>query len=154
MQIVNILKTEKFQQLTDRYYPYFALSLLFILILSTASAIWYDEARMDRDMLPFVATTQLRASVSFDGRYFVISNLDDYDWKYVKLQINSGLLGGGYSLKTRMVDAGSTIYMDSIEFADVGGNHPARDQIKPQNFTIWCDTPCGYGYWYREWENI
>lgn len=154
MHINIIARTEKLSQLANQYYPYFLLGLFILLMLSTGSAIWLDEARMDRDSLPFVSSMQLNASVTFDGKYFVISNADDFNWKYVKMQVNTGLMGGGYSVKTRMVDARSTIFMDSIEFADQSGNHLKPDQIKPQNFTIWCDTPSGYGYWYREWEKI
>ena len=133
-------------------YDYFALSILLGMAVAAGLLMRSDEKLWERDFLPFVATVRLNAEVNFNGREFVIVNHDAYDWAFVKLQVNTGLREGGYVLRTRKIGAGKTMLLDSSRFANADGTPFDPRFIKPHNFSLWCDIPAGYGYWYREWE--
>ena len=98
------------------------------------------------------ATIDLNATVRFTGTQFVIVNKDNFDWANVKLEVNSGLLKGGFVLKTQRMSAGETYTVGAMQFAKRDGTILNPFTIKPQNFSIWCDTPRGKGFWYGEWE--
>ena len=110
----------------------------------------------DKTEKPSTSTSQamidLKASVSFTGTQFVIVNKDNFDWTNVKLEVNSGLLKGGFVLKTQRMTAGETYTVGAMQFAKGDGTRLNPFTTKPQNLSIWCDTPRGKGFWYGAWE--
>ncbi len=50
----------------------------------------------------------LNASVRFTGTQFIITNEDKSDWKNVEMEINAGIVRGGYSLKHQVIKAWET----------------------------------------------
>lgn len=98
------------------------------------------------------STIDLNASVNFTGEQFVIANEDNFDWTDVKLEVNSGLLKGGYVLRTKKMIAGETYTVGALQFAKGDGTKLNPFAVKPLNFSIWCDTPKGKGFWYGSWE--
>jgi hypothetical protein len=142
----------RIREIAVRFYDYFAISILLGLMVTAGLLMRSDEKLWERDFLPFVASVHLNAEINFNGREFVIVNHDAYDWTFVKLQVNTGLREGGYVLRTRKIRAGKTILLDSSRFANADGMPFDPRFIKPRNFSVWCDIPAGYGYWYREWE--
>jgi len=98
------------------------------------------------------STIDLKASVRFTGTQFVITNNNSFDWTNVKLEVNSGLLRGGFVLKTKRICAGETYTVRAMQFAKGDGNRFNPLTNKPLNFSIWCDTPEGKGFWYGSWR--
>lgn len=94
----------------------------------------------------------LNASVSFTGTQFVITNNDSFNWNDVELEINSGLLKGGYKLKAVLISAGQTYTVGALQFAKGDGERFNPITIKPQSLNIFCNTSKGRGFYSGKWE--
>jgi len=94
------------------------------------------------------ATITLNASVSFTGTEFIIVNNDDFDWTNVTLRVNSGLVWGGFDFKTPRINAGGKYAVGAMQFVKSDGTRFNPFKTKPQNFSIWSDTPRGEGIYY------
>jgi len=106
-------------------------------------------------MSPSTPTTteiDLNASVNFTGTQFVITNNDRSAWRNVEMKINSGLVAGGYVLKTDRIEAGTTYTVGAMQFAKADGTRFDPFTMKPQKFSIQGDTPAGTRWWYGGWE--
>ena len=92
------------------------------------------------------------ASIYFDGERFAITNNNDYEWTNVRFEVNSGLLSGGYVLKHSPMEAGHIYSVEALQFCKADGTKLNPQTTKPQNFSIFCDTPAGpaTGSWYGE----
>jgi hypothetical protein len=90
----------------------------------------------------------LRAYVNFTGSQFVIRNDDEFDWVNVKMEINPGILRGGYSLETGRIVRGQTYTVGAMQFAKGDGTRFNPFAMKPQSFVITCDR----GFWSGGWE--
>jgi hypothetical protein len=89
-------------------------------------------------------TVDLIPSVEFTGTKFVIININDFDWTNVELRVN-----GKYVIKTKRIKTYETYTVGAMQFTKVSdGTRFNPLLMKPQEFTIWCDTPEGRGYWY------
>ncbi|MCK4751930.1 MAG: hypothetical protein KAS75_00685 [Planctomycetes bacterium] len=109
------------------------LGLLLFLILAVGS--------VDSD------SDDLNASVEFTGSQFVIENKDSFDWTNVELKVNSD-----YVLKVRRMTAGEIYTVGAMQFAKSGGEKFNPFTHKALNFSIYCDTPSGMGFYYGGWE--
>jgi len=98
------------------------------------------------------STVDLAAQVRFTGTQIVIRNADPFDWTNVKLEINSGLVRGGFVLNVSRISAGQEYTVGAMQFAKGDGERFNPLTHKPQNFTISCDTPRGRGFYYGEWK--
>jgi hypothetical protein len=96
----------------------------------------------------------LNASVSFTGTQFIIKNNDNYDWLNVKMEVNGGLLKGGFILKYDRVIAGETYTVGALQFAKGDGTRLNPFVIKPQSFDIYCYDSKGnlIASWHGGWE--
>ena len=122
--------------------------ILIVIILIIALAIVGFKSCNKTDKS---STIDLTASVNFTGTQFVIINIDDFDWTNVILEVNSGLLKGGFAFETQRMSAEETYTVSAMQFAKRGdGTRLNPFTTKPQNFSIRCDTPKGRGYWYGE----
>lgn len=92
-------------------------------------------------------TIDLSASVIFTESQFVITNLDDFDWTNIKLDVNSGIVKSGYVLKTQRMEGGEVYTVGAMQFAKGDGTRLNPFTTKVLNFTISCDTPRGHGFW-------
>jgi len=79
---------------------------------------------------------QIKASVSFTGTQFVITNYEDHDWVNVRFELNPGLISSGYTLKVRLIEAGTTYTVGAMQFANSKGERFNPYQMKPQKFNI------------------
>jgi len=79
---------------------------------------------------------QIKASVSFTGTQFVITNHEDHDWVNVRFELNPGLISSGYTLKVRLIEAGTTYTVGAMQFANSKGERFNPYQMKPQKFNI------------------
>jgi len=98
------------------------------------------------------STVDLNASVRFTGSQFVIENKDSFDWTNVKLEVNSKTFSSGYILRVGRMTAGETYTVGAMQFAKSGGEKFNPFTHKALNFSIWCDTPSGKGFYYGGWE--
>jgi len=78
----------------------------------------------------------IKASVSFTGTQFVITNHESRDWINVRFEVNPGLLSSGYTLKVRKVEAGSTYTAGAMQFANSKGERFNPFLQKPKEFHI------------------
>ncbi len=62
---------------------------------SSSSPKTYKPSKPSKPKRP-----DLNATVVFTGSQFVISNHNNFDWTNVKLEINSGIIRGGHTLRT------------------------------------------------------
>lgn len=96
----------------------------------------------------------LDAYIHFDGERFAIINNNDYDWTNVRFEVNSGLglPSGGYALKHPPMQAGNIYSVEALQFCKADGTKLNPQTTKPQNFSIFCDTPAGpaTGSWHEQ----
>lgn len=124
---------------------------LFIVVIAAIIALAPEESKKPSSTTSS-ATIDLEASVRFDGSQFIITNQDSFDWTTVKLEVNSGLLTGGYVLKVKRLEAGHVYTVGALQFAKGDGTRLNPWKVKPQKFSIWCDVPRGKGFWYGEFN--
>ena len=94
----------------------------------------------------------LKASVVFNQRQFVISNKDSFDWTNVRLEINYGLMSSGYQLKVPRIAAGQTYTVGAMQFAKSDGTRFNPRTTKAQKLFISCDTPNGKATYFGTWD--
>lgn len=126
--------------------------LIFLGVIVIIAFIIFSGGDGENEKETKPSSIDLTASVSFTGTQFVIINLDTFDWTNVRLEVNSGLLKSGYVLKTQRMSSEETYTVGAMQFAKGDGTRLNPFTTKPQNFSIWCDTPRGKGFWYSEWR--
>lgn len=80
----------------------------------------------------------LNATVDFTGTQFVITNNDKFDCRGAKMEINGGLLKGGYVLEGYILEAGKVYTVGAMQFTTGDGTRFNPINIKPKNFWIGC----------------
>lgn len=127
------------------------IGCLVIIIIGIILAVIFNTTSGPKSSGPREEIT-LNAAVRFTGTQFVISNNDSFDWKDVKIEINSGLIKGGYEYKTGLIEAKKTYTIGAALFAKSDGTRFNPFVIKPQNVTISATTPSGRAYYTGSWE--
>lgn len=79
-----------------------------------------------------------QAGVDFTGTQFVIANLDDLACQNAKMEINGGLLKGGYVYEGHTLVAGEIYEVGALQFAKGDGTRFNPFETKPKNFFIIC----------------
>ena len=98
-------------------------------------------------------TSYIEAIVAFTGTQFVITNLDSFDWTNVKLEVNSGIIRGGYILRVGRLSSGQIYTVGASQFSKSNGERFNPFTHKPKNFTITCDDHGDVsGFHYGTWE--
>lgn len=132
--------------------------IVFINAITGGKGINNNHTESTKNEAPKVATREnFKASVNFTGTQFVISNLDDLDCENAKMEINSGLLSGGYVLKGYVLEAGKTYTVGALQFTKDDGTRLNPYQIKPKTFSIYCSSigstnALGGAGWYGEFK--
>lgn len=78
----------------------------------------------------------IKASVSFDGTQFTITNKESRDWTNVRFEINPGIFSSGYTYKTARIKAGTTYTVGAMQFTDSEGERFNPFLKKPKSFII------------------
>jgi hypothetical protein len=86
----------------------------------------------------------LNAFIQLSGAQFIITNMDSYDWRNVKMEVSGGSPSGGHTLYRPMFRAGEVYTVEPIQFLDPAGNRFNLYQTRPRRFSICADTPNGY----------
>jgi hypothetical protein len=97
-------------------------------------------------------SADLSADVQFTGTQFVITNHGGFFWSNCKLEINSGIVRGGYSSSAPMITAGHAYTIGAMQFAKSSGERFNPLTMKPNNFYVECDTPQGRASYMGEWK--
>lgn len=94
----------------------------------------------------------LNGRVGFGENQFTIYNDDAFDWEQVRMEVNGGIVSGGYELKVPTIKAREAVKVGSMNFAKKDGERFNPFSMKPQKFFIECDTPQGRGHLLSEWK--
>lgn len=105
-----------------------------------------------RQPAPRPTSIDLGAAVNFTGTQFIVTNNDTFNWLNCKLEINSGIVRGGYEMTTPLIQARTTQTIGAMQFAKSSGERFNPLSMKPNSFSIACDTPQGRGYSFGEWK--
>lgn len=95
---------------------------------------------------------RINARVQFSGSQFVISNLDPFPWRDVKMEINGGVFSGGYELRHPVIEANQVYTVGAMQFANGDGVRFNPFQMKPKKFSICATTPNGLACYVGEWD--
>jgi len=127
----------------------FIIIFIIIMVIASLSDSGSDSSRPSSSSS---SSDDLNARVRFTGTEFVIVNNDSFDWTNVKLEVNSKTFSSGYILRTSLMEAGQTYTVGAMQFAKSDGEKFNPFTHKALNFSIWCDTPKGKGFYYGSWE--
>jgi len=97
-------------------------------------------------------TPRLSATVDFTGTQFIIENRDAFDWTAVTMEINPGLMAGGFALTVRRLSAKQRYTVGALQFAKSDGTRFNPFTTKVQQFVITCETPQGMALWSQRFE--
>ena len=122
--------------------------LLFFIILAVGS-VDTDSGSSSSSSTPKPERPDLDSTVLFTGTEFVISNNNDFDWTNVKLEINSGLIRGGYTSREGGMSAGQTYTVGAAQFSKADGERFNPFTHKVKSMIITCDDG---GFDYVRWE--
>lgn len=92
---------------------------------------------------------ELNATIKFSEVAFLITNNEDRNWSGCKLELNSGLLKGGYSYTNANIPAKDSLIVQFREFTKGDGTRFNSNDMKAQNLSISCDDVAGkHGFGY------
>lgn len=91
---------------------------------------------------------ELKAEVRFSETAFKITNEDDKDWTGCKLELNAGILRGGYVYKTNLIPSNDPLIIPFREFTKSDGTRFNSYEIKPQSLSISCEVGDVHGFGY------
>lgn len=92
---------------------------------------------------------ELDATIKFSEDAFLITNNEDKDWKGCRLEMNSGILRGGYKYRESQIIANDSIIIPFREFTKDDGTRFDAYTTAAKNLTISCDNvggKRGFGY--------
>ena len=86
---------------------------------------------------------KLLAVVQVKNGQVVMTNLNDFAWRQVRIDINPEGLSSGYLLHVDKIDAGETLKVDAMQFAKSDGERLNLLTHKIVSVFVNCDTPKG-----------
>ena len=116
------------------------------LIAPWASAL--SEAEVERDP---TGDIEIAANVHFDGSVFTITNHNYFDWTNIEVRINSGF-PKTHRVTIPWIRPGASYAVDAREFVTRYGGRFNPLRTKLLQFSIWCDTNHGTGFWHEPWQ--
>jgi hypothetical protein len=90
----------------------------------------------------------LKVNFSFRNGVFTITNLNNFDWRNIRLTINSATSQNVSMLKVSLIAAGKTVAIHSSYFRNERGARFDWKQIRPYSLRLLCLTPEGEGLAY------
>ena len=90
-------------------------------------------------------SVELNAFVDFQEGQIVVKNRDGFDWVNVRMEINPGIVRGGWKCEAARIPAGSTYRAGAMTFTKGQGErfNPFTHQV--EKFAIHCDTSPDHG---------
>lgn len=116
--------------------------------------VWIMIASLGNDGEKESSIATLKASVRFTGTQIIITNNGRHSWLNVKMEINPGLLRGGYALEHPIIKGGETYTVGILQFAKSDGTRFNPIGMKVQKFSIISrdSNNMPKGSWYGEWK--
>ncbi len=91
------------------------------------------------------AQHELKADIKFSEDAYLITNEDGKVWIDCKLEMNSGIIRGGYVYNTELIDTDKPVIIPFREFTKGDGTRFNSDATKPQSLSISCADVGGSG---------
>lgn len=97
---------------------------------------------------PTPSQHELDATIKFSDTAFLITNNEKADWTECKLELNSGILRGGYTYRAALMAKQDALIVPFREFTKGDGTRFNSYETKAQNLSISCtvDGKRGFGY--------
>jgi len=124
-----------------------ALLGLALLLSFCGAALFVGEISKPESSEASYSTPDLNTRVWDMGTYFKVQNRDSFTWTNVRLELNSGLIAGGYTVKVGNISSGAMLKVGAARFTKSSGQRFNPFTHEPVIFGIWCDQ----GYHYGEW---
>lgn len=122
------------------------------IILLVVSVTGCGGSKTDTNTKTQTTTADLKASVKLiGGTTMEITNNDTFEWTSVKFEVNGQGLKSGYTYNLASVKPGATVKAPLNQFTLGNGTRFNPVTTKPLNFSIWCKTSRGNGWWYGAW---
>lgn len=131
------------------------LGIMILLVVGLSSSSSKEGGKQTSTSKPTPTPERdFKASVDFTGSQFVISNLDELDCVNAKMEINGGILSGGYVLDGYTLEKGQTYTVGAMQFTEKDGTRFNPLNTKPKNFFISCrgNNDLNYASWYGEFK--
>ena len=123
-----------------RKHPILSFIGILILLFVVLDAIPSSTENKTGEAAPTpTAKREFSASVSFDGQKFVITNLDEFDCLNSRMEVNGGLIKGGYILEGNLLESGKTYEVGAIQFSKSDGTRLNLYEVKPKTVSISCE---------------
>lgn len=91
---------------------------------------------------------ELQAEVRFSETAYQITNIEDKDWTDCKLEMNAGLIRGGYVYKVALIQSQDPLIIPFREFTKSDGTRFNSYETKPQSLSISCEVDGKHGFAY------
>lgn len=97
---------------------------------------------------PTPSQHELDATIKFSDTAFLITNNEKADWTECKLELNSGILRGGYTYRAALMLKQDALIVPFREFTKGDGTRFNSYETKAQNLSISCTVngQRGFGY--------
>ena len=129
--------TERFKFFTMKQKRIYLIpASIFVLVIILASVIFNREKEDE--------LIELKASVQFADKMFVITNNDTTDFVHADISIDNY-----YKIRDYNLQAGETYTIWQSEFLHHNGRHYPANR-KPSQFSIWCETQNGKKGYYSK----
>lgn len=101
---------------------------------------------------PEADTYDLQADIKFSDTAYQITNKDEWEWTDCKLEMNAGVIKGGYVYKIQLVPPNSPFFVPFSEFVKSDGTRFNSYETKPLNISVSCKVngKRGFGYYGTE----
>jgi len=87
----------------------------------------------------------LNAVARVTGTQLHLTNRDSYPWRNCKIELNSGVIRGGFSTSTTRIDAGETVTAGLMTFTKSGGERFNPMTHAVENVYVHCSVEGGSG---------
>lgn len=91
---------------------------------------------------------ELKAEVKFNEVAFQITNIEDLEWTGCKLEMNAGIIKGGYIYKIDIIPSNKPLAIPFRSFAKSDGTRFNPYETKPQSLSISCQVGDLHGFGY------
>jgi hypothetical protein len=97
---------------------------------------------------PTPSQHKLDANIRFSDTAFMITNNEDKGWTNCRLELNAGIIRGGYTFTTNGIPSKDPLVVPFREFTKGDGTRFNANDTKPQSLSISCDVGTEHGFSY------
>lgn len=112
------------------------LFVLFVVVLGSSPS--KNENKQGNNSPTPTPQREFKVSVNFTGNQFAITNLDQFDCISAKMEVNGGILSGGYVLDGYTLEKGQVYTVGAMQFTKSDGARLNPWNTKPKSFSVYC----------------